>query len=425
MMSLDHGEDPRLFGAVEPWPPTIVSNKTARLVVHLRAKLAVQKRICHCQAVPCLFAADQAHLGERNHPSARLFSGALYFLEQLVGRKPGPNMFVDRLASRRTRLYQLLLGVVLLCSVATGYLDSALFSLCSQYSTSMQQYLQIGIGFGTLVSVVYRDATKLLLAHDIADATCAYFIIALVTVLVCICAYRTLMSLPISRHMASNEDLNLEEKLMDKASRFESPLPYACGFSPGGYHDSEESANGLELNSEAGTSFSSVLRLVWFNQLVIFVNFALTTFCYPGLITAIPCRQMTWLRNGHWFQTILLTVFTLFDISARFITQHRFGLYWGNVQWTAVVRSLLLPLMVYCAASETGSDLVSMAVVAAFGFLNGYCASLCLIVINEIPSLSNPQRKTCGRISACSVNTGLCVGSVGASILATLALPPS
>ncbi|CAJ1422363.1 unnamed protein product [Effrenium voratum] len=288
----------------------------------------------------------------------------------------------------RLVLYQLLLGVVLLCSVATGYLDSALFSLCSQYSTSMQQYLQIGIGFGTLVSVVYRDATKLLLAHDIADATCAYFIIALVTVLVCICAYRTLMSLPISRHMASNEDLNLEEKLMDKASRFESPLPYACGFSPGGYHDSEESANGLELNSEAGTSFSSVLRLVWFNQLVIFVNFALTTFCYPGLITAIPCRQMTWLRNGHWFQTILLTVFTLFDISARFITQHRFGLYWGNVQWTAVVRSLLLPLMVYCAASETGSDLVSMAVVAAFGFLNGYCASLCLIVINEIPSLS-------------------------------------
>ena len=29
-----------------------------------------------------------------------------------------------------------------------------------------------GIGFGTLVSVVYRDATKLLMSHDIQDATC-------------------------------------------------------------------------------------------------------------------------------------------------------------------------------------------------------------------------------------------------------------
>ena len=29
-----------------------------------------------------------------------------------------------------------------------------------------------GIGFGTLVSVIYRDATKLLMSHDIEDATC-------------------------------------------------------------------------------------------------------------------------------------------------------------------------------------------------------------------------------------------------------------
>ena len=29
-----------------------------------------------------------------------------------------------------------------------------------------------GIGFGTLVSVIYRDSTKLLMSHDIADATC-------------------------------------------------------------------------------------------------------------------------------------------------------------------------------------------------------------------------------------------------------------
>lgn len=99
----------------------------------------------------------------------------------------------------------------------------------------------------------------------------------------------------------------------------------------------------------------------------------------------------------------------------------------------------------FAFAEESGSDLLSMAVVASFGFLNGYCAtrstqsalkrvntlgplwatmghynlflnlfdlfdrfgcicssfeaSLCLIVINEIPTLSSEQRKTCGRIS--------------------------
>lgn len=165
-------------------------------------------------------------------------------------------------------LYHLLLGVVLLCSVATGYLDSALLSLCSQYSSNMQQYLQIGIGFGTLVSVIYRDATKLLMSHDIADATCAYFSIALVTVIVCILAYRLLMTLPVSRHVTDRTDL--DEKLLDKASRLESPLPYACGFSPCGAKDSEESALGpSDFNCEAGTSFRAVLKMVWFNQLVI------------------------------------------------------------------------------------------------------------------------------------------------------------
>ena len=34
------------------------------------------------------------------------------------------------------------------------------------------QPLRPGIGFGTLVSVIYRDITKLLMSHDIADATC-------------------------------------------------------------------------------------------------------------------------------------------------------------------------------------------------------------------------------------------------------------
>jgi hypothetical protein len=59
--------------------------------------------------------------------------------------------------------------------------------------------------------------------------------------------------------------------------------------------------------------FSTTVHQVWFNQLMIFANFILTTICYPALITAIPCRQMQSLASAEWFQTLLLTIFTLFE----------------------------------------------------------------------------------------------------------------
>eukprot|EP00913_Durusdinium_trenchii_P014884 g13959.t1 len=248
-------------------------------------------------------------------------------------------------------LYDLLLGVVLLCSVATGYLDSALLSLCSQYSSKMQAYLQIGLGFGTLVSVAYRDVTKLV-SSEVSVASTAFFVVALATVLVCISAYRLLMLLPASRHLSD-------------------AAPGASSY--GAVSDTAKGSG-----AASGATVGAVLSVVWFNQLVIFGNFFLTTLCYPGLITAIPCKQMKSLDVDQWFQTILLTVFAMFDIVARFCTHIRFGLDHGNIQYTVLLRALLVPLMLTCAVGTT-SDLWSMVAVAAFGLLNGYSGSLCLV----------------------------------------------
>ena len=68
---------------------------------------------------------------------------------------------------------------------------------------------------------------------------------------------------------------------------------------------------------------------VWFNQLMVFANFVLTTICYPGLITAIPCRQMQALAGAEWFQTLLLTIFTLFDAGA----EHGSRCFWCLFLW--------------------------------------------------------------------------------------------
>ncbi|CAJ1356548.1 unnamed protein product, partial [Effrenium voratum] len=271
-------------------------------------------------------------------------------------------------------LYDLLLGVVLLCSVATGYLDSALLSLCSQYSSKMQAYLQIGLGFGTLVSVAYRDVTKLV-ASEVSVASTAFFVVALATVLVCISAYRLLMLLPASQHL--------------RLPRGTSRADYGAAST-----DGDASGENAVAKVESGATVGAVLSVVWFNQLVIFGNFFLTTLCYPGLITAIPCKQMKSLDVDEWFQTILLTVYTV------------------------LLRALLVPLMLTSAVGAT-SDFWSMVAVAAFGLLNGYSGSLSLIVINEIPTLTAEQRKTCGRLSACAVNGGLCLGSLVASAMST------
>mmetsp|Transcript_103468 Transcript_103468/g.297240 ORF Transcript_103468/g.297240 Transcript_103468/m.297240 type:complete len:428 (+) Transcript_103468:61-1344(+) len=323
----------------------------------------------------------------------------------------------------RDALFYLLLVVILFCSVATGYLDSAVLSLCSQYSPRMQQFLQIGIGLGTLVSVLYRDTTKLLMSgRGLADATSMYFAAALATVLICVACYRLLMSLPVSKAVLAGE-----------VTTWNSPPPLACNFAsptPGGRLRTDSSNRAKSLleaeqqevaNDEALADFTTVWPRVRINQSVAFLNLFLTTLCYPGLITSIPCRQFTALRAEHWFQTLLLTAFALADIVGRFLTDERLGragLHYGNIWMTVVVRATLFPAMLFCIASPNASDGLAVAVVAAFGLLNGFCVSLALMVMNDIPELSAEQRKTCGRISACSVNSGLCVGSLAAAVLA-------
>lgn len=213
--------------------------------------------------------------------------------------------------------------------------------------------------------------------------------------------YRMLVRLPESSHV-----------MAQMAKGYVSP---ACALQPGEYVLLDGDA---DSPSGKPNSFKNVMRIVWRNQLVICLNLFLTTLCYPGLITSIHCRQLVTLRPGHWFQTLLLTAFTLADIVGRFLTRFRMGLHHGNIQICILIRAIIFPLMVFCIVNPSATDNFAFLVVSMFGFLNGYCVSLGLIVINEIPDMSDSQRKACGRISACSVNSGLCLGSLAAAGIA-------
>lgn len=59
------------------------------------------------------------------------------------------------------------------------------------------------------------------------------------------------------------------------------------------------------------------------------------------VITAIPCVTFTSLDKDHWFQTILLTVFTTADVIGRFSVRFRGPLDHSNVWLTLIFRKLL------------------------------------------------------------------------------------
>ena len=273
-------------------------------------------------------------------------------------------------------LYTLLLVISVLMSVVTGILDSAILSLNSQYSPKMQEAMQIGIGCSIFVSVIYRDITKLMNESPESSAT-VFFALSLGTVLLCIYCFTTLLLLPISAHI------------------------------PEVYHAEPDKV-----------SLVSVLRRAWKNELVVFGHFALCAFGYPAMITAIPSYAHPSLQRHHWFQTILLTVFTVFDMMSRFMVSYRGSLTPRNIGWTLLLRFSTVPCLVLCATGYMASDTLSVIAVAVFGILNGYLISLSLVFMNELEGFTRDELFVLGRFSAFAVNSGLCVGGVAALYLA-------
>ncbi|KAF4686038.1 Metal transporter cnnm2 [Perkinsus olseni] len=296
--------------------------------------------------------------------------------------------------------YVSLMALVLFLSVVTAFADSSLLALNSQYSPKMQEAMQIGIGLSTFVSVIYRDTTKLM-AASVADATTIYFGAALVTVgevvaafvvkiLICASCFYSLMGMPISAHLHNVIKPEDEDNTDDAATQ------RLLGPSDRPPHHSLHIAD--------------VFSKVWFHEAVIFAQLIITLTCYPAVVTAIPCVTFTSLDEDHWFQTILLTVFTTADVIGRFSVRFRGPLEYSNIWMTLVFRALLVPILISCATGSISSDWASLSAIFVFGLANGYSVSLTLITVNEIPGLTADELKATGRFSAVSLNLGLCLG---------------
>ena len=312
-------------------------------------------------------------------------------------------------------LYYVLLILTFLMAVSTGFLDSALLCFNSQYSPRMQEALQIGIGCSIFASVIYRDVTKMI-GSNITESSIIYFICSLVTVLACLWNYISLLRHPVSWPIRTSAVFR-GDLVVTGLGGDESPIMELVP----SYPDSTK--------KKTSPTIGSVLKKCWKNQLVVFVHFLFCSLGYPAMITAIPLYSPslsinTFLGKENWYQAILLTAFTVADTASRFGVRHRFSFTPENFYKSVLIRAALIPLLWMAACGfVVQSDLFSVLAVVLFGITNGYCISLSLILINEIPEMSMEELAVAGRFSAFSVNAGLCVGGIIAALFSSFVLP--
>jgi len=298
-----------------------------------------------------------------------------------------------------SQLYYLLMGLILLVAICTGFLDSGLLMLCSEYDTKMQGKMQLGIGLGSLMSVGFRDTSKLLLRSEPADATSCYFALAVATVLVCVASYHRLLGMPGSKGVA----------VRSRSARWQEG---DLGLGDDDYSQVHDLEAHLLKPAQGAPTARSVLAKMWQQQSNICWHFALSTICYPGLITAVPVYQWTWLREGEWFQILMLAVYTVSDTMARAALSWRFGLTAENFGVTVVLR-VVVPLALLAAiCGAVQSDMFSLGVAVVAGLFNGYFNSLCLMLPNEQADLTQEEKKIVGSLSALSCDLGLLLGSL-------------
>ena len=316
-----------------------------------------------------------------------------------------------------TILYYVLMVFTLSMAVSTGFLDSALLCFNSQYSPRMQEALQIGIGCSIFASVLYRDLTKMI-GSSIEESSIIYFVCSLLTVIACLWNYISLLRHPVSWPVRASPVFRGDQRNGDDT-------PASLTLTPNADEDGGVRPYGIDNITTA-----NVLRKCWKNQLVVFLHFIYCSLGYPAMITAIPLYSQnlregsTFLGKENWYQAVLLTIFTIADTLSRFAVRERFNFTPSSFWKSVVLRSFLIPLLWIAAAGWVQSDSFSVVSVILFGLTNGYCISLSLIFMNEIPGMTVNELAVAGRFSAFSVNAGLCVGGIIASVFSSAFITP-
>ena len=275
-----------------------------------------------------------------------------------------------------------ILSATAMAASVTAFLDSSVIALASQYPLRVQESFQLGVGISTLIGSVYRDITKGVFPEDaIVSSSLLYFYSGAATIAVCIGAYFRLMKLDLTRKCVEKNE-----------------------------HLAEISENSALLGYKDMPSKWSVLRKIWYNELMVTLVFASTLSLWPPLVTTIPSYNFPHLQSTGWWSLVLLTLFSVSDVIGRLLVKFRMGITPATIWRPIVARFLLFPL-IFC--SVTGfifvHDAWSILFVSILGFTNGYIGTLSIILINDVITVQ--EQPIAGMFTSFFLNSGLVLGA--------------
>lgn len=355
-------------------------------------------------------------------------------------------------------------------AIITAYIDSCAISFAAHFPTRIQESLQIGIGYSTLIGSVYRIITKLIFPPNmVIESSLLYFYCGAFTIFLCILSYYYLLTLPISkrclkfmyvktpeangarvsgavnkrqRNMNSlelNPFIGSPTKLEKLAKRkLEAKKLFQEMKDKGHYgaipaeeeaygsisdierdelEEEEEEEQSQETQQEESPDYKwTVFRQVAFMQLLVFLVFGTTLSLWPPLVTEIPSYSFPELQKSQWWSLILLAGYSVCDVLGRYAVPYRLCLTKENIWLPVVLRVLYFPVLICCAKGFFfTNDFISFFLVSTLGLTNGYLGSLCIVMINECTAPRN--RGIAGGFTGFFLIFGTVAGSTMALIL--------
>lgn len=122
------------------------------------------------------------------------------FLGQLIALLVVPTSYFFHFDENTN--YLIIMGATAFAAVVTAFIDSCAISFAAQYPESIQAGLQLGIGVSTLIGSIYRLLTKAIFPESmLVQSSLLYFYCGAATIVLCVFAYKSLLSLSISKRV--------------------------------------------------------------------------------------------------------------------------------------------------------------------------------------------------------------------------------
>lgn len=328
--------------------------------------------------------------------------------------------------------FALIIGVVVLCSLSTGVLDSIMISYVSNFHEDYQNTLQLGVGCCNLIAACYSVITKASVPSSMTSLSAyLYFLMAILTSLSSMTSFVFLQSIfdvmaIYSTDRDGHECAHIHGNVVHDDSgtahhnnEHVSLIPAAAqttldSMSEDQYKEQEFTVATENIWARRYQAIRPVLRY----EVMMSLTFAITLLLWPSMVASIESSYFSSWNDNGWWDTMLLFLFAVCDVTGRqtITVTNRFGITAKNLWIPVCLRLLFIPLLFGAVLqSYLTQDYVVVPLVMLLGYSYGYLATLAIMIVNEeTPPMERPF---VGGFTCVFIHSGLVFGASIALIL--------